>query len=88
MRAAQLRPDEYRQVRETVRLRRLLRINARMDILYCLVGAGLYLVPAGYPFARGTGLGILTQGLFLLLFDAIHARRLPAETPPWYDPAL
>jgi hypothetical protein len=80
-------PDEYGQVRKTVRLRRLLRINARLDVLYCLVGAGL-IVFASTALARGHGAGVLLQGFFLFLFDGFHARRLPSETPAWYDPAV
>lgn len=87
LRGSREHPDEYHQVRQTVRLRRILRINARLDVLYCLVGAGLLLLPANL-FARGNGLGVLLQGVFLLLFDALHARHLPADTPAWYDPAV
>lgn len=66
--------------RALARLRRLLMINAGLDVLYLLAGAFvLWLAPA----ARGHGAGILVQGGFLLLFDSYHAwgssRRLALE---------
>lgn len=87
-RGAQGEPDEYRVIRETVRLRRILRINARLDVLYCLVGLILIGLFPGGSAAGGHGTGVFVQGLFLLVFDAIHAGRLPSEPPPWYDPAV
>jgi len=56
------------------RLRRLLRLNAGLDVGYLAVGVALVLLwrtPAGL----GHGLGVLVQGGFLLLFDAWHGWR-------------
>lgn len=58
------------------RLRRLLRLNAALDVAYVAVGVALLLAwrtPAGL----GHGLGVLVQGGFLLLFDAWHGWRGP-----------
>jgi uncharacterized membrane protein len=61
-------------------LRRILLINAGLDVLYML---------GGYIFARtkgatdekmrGQGWGIVLQGLFLFKFDLIHAVLVPDE---------
>ena len=60
---------------ERRRLRRLLWINAGLDVGY--VAAGLLLVALWRtPDGLGHGLGVLVQGGFLLVFDAVHARRL------------
>jgi len=81
-------PDEVRDVRETVRLRRLLVLNARLDLVYIALGGGAAVVFRADPFILGNGLGIVIQGLFLLVFDRYHALELPSEAPSWYDPVL
>lgn len=71
------------EAQEARSLRRLLRINAGLDVLYVLGGAALALtLGAGHPFWRGTGWGIILQGTFLLLFDTAHARLVPAAEEP------
>jgi hypothetical protein len=60
---------------ERRRLRRLLWINAGLDVVYVLAGA-LVLATWRTPEGAGHGLGIIVQGAFLLVFDAVHARRL------------
>ena len=63
--------------RETVALRRLLLLNAALDVGY--VGVGVALVRAGRLRGRdsvGDGLGVLVQGVFLLGLDLVHAARL------------
>jgi hypothetical protein len=67
---------------ERRRLRRLLRLNALLDVGYVAVGVVLLLTwrtEAG----MGHGWGIVVQGGFLLVFDAVHAWRLrdPAAAP-------
>jgi hypothetical protein len=60
---------------ERRRLRRLLRLNAVLDVGYVAVGVGLLLAwrtEAGV----GHGWGVVVQGGFLLVFDAVHAWRL------------
>lgn len=62
-------------------LRRLLWVNAGLDVLY--VTGGLRLARARQGSARrGHGIGILIQGAFLLIFDLIHALRIPAVENP------
>lgn len=58
--------------RETRDLRRLLLINAGLDVLYVLGGA-VVLTRLSTDFARGNGVGIIVQGAFLLLFDLFYA---------------
>jgi len=53
------------------RLRRLLRINAGLDVVYLLVGVAL-LLAWRTPEGLGHGLGVLIQGGFLLVLDAWH----------------
>jgi len=62
---------------EARNLRRLLWINAGLDVLY-LVG-GLWLAFGLGSEWRGHGWGISVQGGFLLVFDALHALGLPHE---------
>lgn len=52
-------------------LRRLLRLNAGLDVGYLAIGAGLVLLWTT-PEGLGHGVGVLVQGGFLLLFDAWH----------------
>ena len=61
--------------REARNLRRLLVINAGLDVLY--VGGGvLALLVFATEFAQGNGIGIIVQGGFLLLFDTFYALRV------------
>ena len=65
---------------EAARIRRILAVNAGLDVLYI---AGGLAVAAGRgradPAARGHGLAAVVQGAFLLGFDAWHAARVPAS---------
>lgn len=63
--------------RETRTLRRLLWLNAGLDVLYVL--GGLRLAQRDETW-RGHGWGIVIQGAFLLLFDSWHAMTLPPLT--------
>lgn len=56
-------------------LRRLLLINAGLDVAYVAVGAILLSRPM--PRLRGSGLAVVVQGLFLLVFDTLHGFGLP-----------
>lgn len=56
------------------RLRRLLRLNAGLDLVYVAVAVAL-LVGWRTPAGSGHGLGVLIQGGFLLAFDAWHGFR-------------
>ncbi len=79
-------PDEHRDIAETARVRRLLRINGRLDIVYVLGGIAMVALCRTDPFFVGNGVGIIVQGSFLSFFDRVHAVRLPSQVPPWYDP--
>lgn len=60
--------------REARNLSRLLWINAGLDVLYMIGGARL--LRNARPMLSGVGEGIIYQGLFLLIFDVIHALRV------------
>jgi hypothetical protein len=62
------------------RLRRLLRLNAGLDLVYVAVGVAL-LVAWRTPAGLGHGLGVLVQGGFLLAFDAWHGFRDVGSAP-------
>lgn len=65
--------------KESRDLRRLLWINAALDVLYILGGLWWSRRDEGDGAAKGNGLGVAIQGAFLLIFDAIHALRAPKE---------
>ena len=52
-------------------LRRILLINAGLDVLYIVAGLLVVALLPG-PFAAGNGWGVVLQGGALLLFDAVH----------------
>jgi hypothetical protein len=54
------------------RLRRVLLVNAALDVGYLATGAAL----VARPRWRGDGLAVLVQGAFLLVLDTTAARRL------------
>jgi hypothetical protein len=66
--------DESDAEREAANFERMLLINAGLDVGYIAAGGLTAAVFAGHPDRRGLGMGILVQGLFLLLFDALLAR--------------
>lgn len=61
--------------REARNLSHLLWINAGLDVLYMIGGARLRRNPR--PSLSGAGSGIIVQGLLLLIFDIVHALRVP-----------
>lgn len=86
VRGSRAYPDETGTIRKTMRLRRILRINTYLDVLYVAIGIALPLLFGADAFLLGNGIGVVIQGLFLFVFDLVHAQRLPATPPPWYDP--
>jgi esterase/lipase len=65
------------------RLRRLLWLNAGLDLGYIAGGLALARRRGQANAAwRGHGWGVLVQGGFLLLFDLYHALRAPLGDPP------
>lgn len=78
-------PEEHVVVHEALRLRRILIVNARLDVLYVVAGAAVVVAFRRDPFLLGNGVGILTQGFFLLVLDRVYAARLPDRSPTWYD---
>ncbi len=66
-----------RQTKEAGNLRNLLWINAGLDIVYMLAGRGLMQRRRSGAWMRGVGLGIILQGVFLFIFDVMHAQNVP-----------
>lgn len=59
---------------ETQRLRRLLLINAGLDVGYMAIGVLIIAtLGRGSAFAQGNGWGVLLQGAFLLFFDGFYS---------------
>jgi hypothetical protein len=71
--------DPARVAPERRRLRRLLVMNAGLDVGYVLVGIAL-LIFWRTEAGAGHGWGVVVQGGFLLVFDAWHAWRLREPT--------
>lgn len=67
--------DPARAEGERRRLRRLLVVNAWLDVGYVAIGAAVWVWGTGEG-ATGHALGVLVQGGFLLAFDTVHAARL------------
>lgn len=60
-------------------LRRLLVVNAGLDVGYVACGLAWY---RSRDRSRGHGAAVLVQGAFLLAFDSVHARRLGRPPAP------
>jgi carboxylesterase len=73
--------DQPARDRETVRIRRILLVNAALDVLYVSGGVWLAASAGGDAWRTGAGLGVIVQGSFLLVFDLVHARWVPAPGP-------
>lgn len=58
-------------VAELPDLRRILLINAGLDVIY--VAVGVWLSTRQKPALRGAGWAVVIQGAFLLVFDYLHA---------------
>lgn len=65
------------RARQTRTLRRLLWLNAGLDILYMLGGWWWSRRRSDNDFQRGSGIGVIVQGAFLFVFDVVHALRVP-----------
>lgn len=63
-------PDQPARAR---RFRLIVLVNAALDVGYVATGLALIRRSSGRPARAGMGLGILIQGLFLLLFDCALA---------------
>ncbi|MBP1467575.1 hypothetical protein EYB53_017815 [Candidatus Chloroploca sp. M-50] len=63
-------------LREAEQFRKILTVNAGLDVGYILVGLAVALRYAERPDRQGLGYGIATQGAFLLVFDALLARQV------------
>jgi hypothetical protein len=56
--------------------RTILLINAGLDVVYVIGGWALLRRARGRDKRAGTGLGIVVQGLFLLVYDSVLAWRV------------
>jgi len=82
--AAEGRNDKYENpgtpevlAKETRNLRTLLLVNAGLDVLYILFGRWLASRHKGEGLRKGNGWGVIIQGAFLLVFDILHAAKMP-----------
>ncbi|HYO43965.1 MAG TPA: alpha/beta fold hydrolase [Candidatus Limnocylindrales bacterium] len=73
--------DVARRDRDGARLRAILLVNAGLDVLYVALGAWFIASAGSDAWRAGAGWGIVAQGGFLLLFDLVHARWVPAPGP-------
>ena len=64
---------------ESKNLKRLLWVNAFLDVFYVLGGLWWSKRDEGDGDAKGNGLGVVLQGAFLFVFDVIHALNAPDE---------
>lgn len=69
--------DPEVQRRERTGLRRLLLVNAGLDVGY--MAGGRAWARSGDPASRGHGAAVTVQGLFLLVFDLWHARAVTVD---------
>lgn len=73
--------DVARRDRDAARLRAILLVNAGLDVAYVAFGAWLIASAGSDAWRAGAGWGVVIQGGFLLLFDLVHARWVPAPGP-------
>ena len=73
--------DVARRDRDAARLRTILLVNAGLDVLYVAFGAWLVASAGSDAWRAGAGWGVVVQGGFLLVFDLVHARWVPAPGP-------
>ena len=66
--------DSITEQRDARNFRRVLLINAGLDVGYVAVGLWLLTFFSRRPDLQGAGLGVLVQGIWLLLFDSLLAR--------------
>ena len=65
--------------KEGDRIRKLLWVNAALDVVYVACGAAvIYFLGSESIFWRGSGWGVIVQGSFLYVFDLLHALRVPS----------
>lgn len=77
------RGDAAGEAAQAARIRRILWLNAGLDLVYIAIGAGLVAIAGdGNPFLAGNGWGVVLQGGFLLVFDVVHAMRVPPPAGP------
>lgn len=69
-----------RRTREANNLKRILWVNAGLDVLYMLGGLALIARKNSGDRTRGAGAGIVVQGAFLLAFDITQANDVPEQT--------
>ena len=63
-------------------LKRILLINAVLDVLYILIGISIWVLwGRTAAFTVGNAVGVLLQGAFLLLFDLFYAWQVTKIKP-------
>ena len=75
-RSISISPEQL--AKEAKKLRSILLLNTGLDVLYIIFGILLAFVFSSKSFFwQGNGYGIILQGIFLFLFDLIHAQMVP-----------
>lgn len=67
------------QQQEAKNLKRILLINAVLDVFYIIGGLMWTKRDKGDGRASGNAFGVIVQGLFLLVFDMVHALKMPEK---------
>lgn len=70
-------PEQLRKDKRNLRI--ALWVNSGLDILY--IWSGLRWMRRGSD-AKGSGIGVIIQGLFLLVFDLYHAFKIQSVDTP------
>lgn len=71
--------SEAKERDEAEQFRRILLVNAGLDVIYIVAGLATARRYADRPGRRGLGHGVAAQGLFLLIFDSLLARDVGAR---------
>ncbi|NTW02092.1 MAG: hypothetical protein HGA19_12525 [Oscillochloris sp.] len=71
--------SESQECAEAEHFRRILLLNAGLDVIYIIVGLAVAQWYNDTPKRRGLGHGVAVQGLFLLAFDSLLARDIDAR---------
>lgn len=73
--------DEQQVARDIRQLHRILMLNTGLDVVYILAALGLIATSTDRPQRLGVGIGVLVQGGFLLVYDALFAHDIGRNWP-------
>lgn len=67
------------KAKEAENFEKILWVNAALDVAYIVAGKRWGNAQDADDMRKGTGTGVVLQGLFLLIFDTLHALSVPKE---------